>query len=168
MSKIYYLKNRNDLLGTIKYPECEFTPIGNPSIPFGLFCGKLNPSKDEVLNFLKHQVVEEHNQGIEIIMKSLGCVAYSLEVLLDATLGITNDNTFWLVPEDKLHWDYETFHTKSNSQMWTATLDTNTWKIIPPIIKDARKITEEEIRKEMANRGIVINKKIDYNIKLIK
>lgn len=155
MSKIYYLKNYNDIIGTIKYPECEFEPIGNPSMPFWLFGGKLNPSKDEVLNFLKRQVVEEHNQGIEIIMKSFGCVSYSLEVLLDATLGITNDNTCWLLPEDKLHWDYETYHVKSNPEMWISKFDTDTKKFLPPIIKDARKITEQEIREEMLKRGMI-------------
>lgn len=155
MSKIYYLKNCNDVIGTITYPECEFTPTGNPNIPFWLFNGKTNPSKDEVLYFLKHQVVEEHNQGIRTIMKSFGCVAYSLEVLLDATLGITNDNTLWLVDEDKLHWDYETYHVKCNSEMWISKIDTKSKKVVPPIIRDARKITEQEIREEMLKRGMI-------------
>ena len=68
MSKIYYLKNYNDIIGTIKYPECEFEPIGNPSMPFWLFGGKLNPSKDEVLNFLKQW---EDNSLIKYLSKKI-------------------------------------------------------------------------------------------------
>lgn len=141
MSKVYYLKWYDEIVGVIIYPECIFKldKDFNGPFPTSLFAGNSTPDSKEVLRFLKGQVIQENNQGINSVMKELGSPIYDLEVLLDATCGITLDNAFWLLPKEKLHWDFKTYHVKANPSAWISTID-KSGKIIPPLIKDARDV----------------------------
>lgn len=129
MSKIYYLKQCDELIGTITYPDCDFKKYKNYNgkLPIGLrYINSPDdyiPTKEHVLDFLKSRVVQEDNQGIDIIMKELKCPMYNLEVLLDNTFGMTTDDYLWLLPKDKLHWDFKTYHLRSNPKLWQSWVD---------------------------------------------
>lgn len=130
MSKVYYLKWYDDLVGTIIYPECEFIRDANykKDLPNQLrFKSKdgFTIDKYDVLDFLKSRVVQEDNQGIDIIMEELRYPVYDLEILLDNTFGMTTDDCLWLLPKDKLHWDFKTYHIKSNPKLWVYWVDEN-------------------------------------------
>lgn len=131
MSKIYYLKYYDDLIGTITYPDCIFkldNSYKEKDIPAYLFHGSKTPTKEEVLDFLKLKVVQEDNQGIDVIMHELGYPIYDIEVLLDATYGMQLDDPLWLLPEDKLYWDYKNYHIQANPARWMADLSDNNIK----------------------------------------
>ncbi|MFQ9249490.1 MAG: hypothetical protein ACLR3R_19790 [Clostridium paraputrificum] len=139
MSKVYYLKWYDDVVGVILYPECIFKldKSFNKQFPISLFAGNPTPDSKEVLRFLKGQVIQENNQGINIVMGDLKYPVYDLSVLLDATCGMTLDNAFWLLPKEKLHWDFNTYHIKANPSAWIGTVEKD-GSITPPLIKDAR------------------------------
>lgn len=143
MSKIYYLKHFDDILGTIDRDTFVFTPNTDPSIKFPLsfFGGDRNPSPQRVKMFLSDLVASEHNQGIELIMNDLHYPIYNLWVLLDATCGIGLDSAYWIVPKEKLHWKYSTHHVKSNPNLWITVVDSD-GTVHPPKIVDASEIND--------------------------
>lgn len=125
MSKIYYLRYLNDTLGSIEYPSCRFTknPKYTKPMPITFLGGTSNPNPSEVEDFLKGLVIQEDNDGIDLVMKNLGYPMYDLEVLLDETCGMQPDSGYWVVTEDKLDWKYETHHVQTNPSLWMDTLD---------------------------------------------
>lgn len=141
MSKVYYLKWYDDIVGVIVYPECIFKldVNFNKQFPSSLFAGNPSPDSKEVLRFLKGQVIQENNQGIGVVMKELNYPIYDLEVLIDATCGITLDNAFWLLPKEKLHWYFNTYHIKANPSVWISTIERD-GSVTCPYIVDARDV----------------------------
>lgn len=143
MSKIYYLKYFDDVLGTIEKDTFKFIPNSDTNIKFPLsfFGGSKNPSQQSIKMFLSDLVASRYNQGIDLIMDDLKYPIYDLWVLIDATCGISLDSSYWVVPEEKLHWKFNTHHVKSNPNLWMSVVDTN-GVIHPPKITDASEITD--------------------------
>lgn len=143
MSKIYYLKHFDDVLGTVDRDTFVFTPNEEYTKPFPLsfFGGSRNPSPQGVKMFLSDLVVSKDNQAIDLIMDELHYPMYNLWVLLDATCGIGLDSAYWIVPKEKLHWKYSTHHVKSNPNLWITVVDKN-GKIHPPKVRDVSEIND--------------------------
>lgn len=138
--KVYYLKEYDEIIGTIFYPSLKFKkdpnwkkalPVGLE--PFGLFYQNYKPSEKEILLFLESRVidlikdrlsVEERNQMYDIyfngrsISKILESKCIRLDKLLDSMLGMNFKDSLWILPADKLYMDYESYHIKSNPRRY--------------------------------------------------
>lgn len=138
--RVYYLKEYDEIIGTILYPSLKFKkdpnwkkslPVG--LAPFGLFYENYKPSEKEILLFLESRVidivkdrlsVEERNQMYDIYFKGksisqiLESKCIRLCELLDSMLGMNYKDSLWILPEDKLYMDYENYHINSNPRRY--------------------------------------------------
>lgn len=143
MSKTYYLRYFNDVLGEVDRDTFAFKPNESfdKEFPISFFGGCRNPSPDSIQMFLANLVASEHNQGIDLIMADFHYPIYDLWVLLDATCGIGLDSPYWIVPKEKLHWKFETHHVKCNPNLWIAVVDSN-GVLHQPKLVDASEIND--------------------------
>lgn len=138
--KIYYLKEYDEIIGTISYPNLKFKkdpnwkkalPVG--LAPYGSIYENYEPSEKEILLFLESRViyllkdrlsVEEINKMYDIyfkrksIIKILESKCIKLDKLLDSMLGMNFKDSLWILPADKLYMDYESYHIKSNPRRY--------------------------------------------------
>lgn len=145
MEKIYYLKFKDELVGKIYYPSCKFEkdPTWNEALPSILAPSKSNsdyqPSDKEVLLFLedrirslfkykflnklsgqdKLKILESrwNNQSINNVIENYGT---TLESLLDSSLGMGIKDYYWLLTENKLHLDFESYHPRAEFDIGVA------------------------------------------------
>ena len=143
MSKTYYLKYFDDVLGEVDRDTFVFTPNSklDKDFPLSFFGGCKTPEPESIKMFLSDLVASKYNQGIDLIMADLNYPIYDLWVLLDATCGIGLDSAYWIVPKEKLHWKFKTHHVKSNPNLWIAVVDSD-GTVHPPKIVDASEIND--------------------------
>lgn len=140
--KIYFLKEYDEIIGTISYPSLKFERDPNwekalPSglSPFWISYENYEPSKKEVLLFLESRVidlvkdrlsVEERNQMYDIYFSGKSISGFlrakyiRLDGLLDSMLGMNYKDSLWILPADKLYMDYENYHIKSNPRRYIS------------------------------------------------
>lgn len=141
--KLYYLKEYDEIIGTISYPSLKFNKDNNwkkslPAglSPFGICYDNYEPSQKEVLLFLESRVidlvkerleVEERNKLYDIyfqgksITKFIQSKGMRLDKLLDYMLGMNYKDHLWILSEEKLHMDYENYHIKANPRRYIST-----------------------------------------------
>lgn len=130
--KLYYLKEYDEIIGTISYPSLKFKkdknwkkPLPAGLVPLGINYENYNPSPKEVLLFLESRIIEFakvrvklkereklydiyfQGKSISNFLKSRGLI---LDKLLDCMLGMNYRDSLWILPEDKLHMDYDNYH----------------------------------------------------------
>lgn len=130
--KLYYLKEYDEVIGTISYPSLKFKkdmnwkkPLPVGLVPFGINYESYDPSPKEVLLFLESRIIEFakgrvkleereklydiyfQGKSISKFLKSRGLI---LDKLLDCMLGMNYRDSLWILPEDKLHMDYDNYH----------------------------------------------------------
>lgn len=130
--KIYYLKEYDEIIGTISYPSLKFKkdknwkkPLPAGLVPFGINYENYDPSQKDVLLFLESRIIEFakgrvkleereklydiyfQGKSISKFLKSRGLI---LDKLLDCMLGMNYRDSLWILPEDKLHMDYDNYH----------------------------------------------------------
>lgn len=130
--RLYYLKEYDEIIGTISYPSLKFTkdnnwkkPLPSGLTPFGIYYDNYDPTPKEVLLFLESRIIEFakgrlkagerdklydiyfQGKSISKFLKSRGLI---LDKLLDCMLGMNYRDSLWILPEDKLHMDYENYH----------------------------------------------------------
>lgn len=130
--KLYYLKEYDEIIGTISYPSLKFKkdkhwkkPLPVGLVPFGIHYDNYEPSPKEILLFLESRIIEFakgrvkleerdklydiyfQGKSISKFLKSRGLI---LDKLLDCMLGMNYRDSLWILPEDKLHMDYENYH----------------------------------------------------------
>lgn len=142
MSKVYYLKMCDDVVGTISYPEFKFIKDAsyNKDLPRWLFRGKHNPSRKDVIGFLVQHLYEIGDRSWDIERREK-IPLDNLWSIYEATLGMSTLDNIWLVPKEKLHWRYKTHHIRCNPKLWMNYMDKD-WVIHGPKIKDAREIND--------------------------
>lgn len=143
MSKTYYLKYFDDVLGEVDRDTFIFTPNEDfkKDFPLSFFGGCKNPSPELIKMFLSNLVASKHNQGIDLIMADLRYPVYDLWVLLDATCGIGLSSSYWIVPKEKLHWKFNTHHVKCNPNLWITVIDEN-GVVHKPKVKDVSDVND--------------------------
>lgn len=130
MSKVYYVKFKDELIGIINYPECTFikAKTWDKTLPYSLAHygtpKDYKPSKEEVMHFLKDRVIDENNDSITEVMESIGYPFYDLEVLLDCTCGMKTEDFYWTLPEDRKDWKYEDKHIRVHPELYIYSADT--------------------------------------------
>lgn len=111
MSNLYTVKYKNTNIGIIdlenfvfyKNLECELK-----FIPREL----RNPTKVNVTDFLKSRVIQEDNQGLNIVLKNLGIKNYNVRQLIDKTKGMDLNDCIWIT--NNPNEDYYKVHIREN------------------------------------------------------
>lgn len=120
MSNIYTVKYKNFVVGTIDFDSYEFKPNGDCNsklVPREL----KNPTKDNVIAFLKSRVVQEDNQGLPSILHDLGLETYDVKKLIDCTKGMDLNDCIWVVKDPNE--DYYKIHVRENYTQYFRNVD---------------------------------------------
>lgn len=111
MSNLYTVKYKNFIIGTIDLASHKvyLNKDCNPKfIPREL----LNPSRENVISFLKSRIVQEDNQGLNLILEDLGLEIYNIKQLIDKTKGMDLNDCIWITKDPNE--DYYEVHLREN------------------------------------------------------
>ena len=115
MLNLYTVKYKNFDIGIINMNTYRFylNIHCNPKfIPREL----LNPTKENVINFLKSRVVQEDNQGLGLILEDLGIQNYNIKQLIDKTKGMDLNDCIWITNNPKEN--YYKVHIRENHEKY--------------------------------------------------
>ena len=99
---MYYLKNKDIVLGKIDLDNLTFIPIENIAyLPYPLYPPDVDktykPTKEDVVKFCKSRVIQEDNQGLDFVLDELNWSNLNAVELCKITKCMKLDDFIWIV-----------------------------------------------------------------------
>lgn len=116
---MYYLKNKDIILGTLDLDKMKFKAVENIQyLPFPLYPvgtdKNYTPTEKDIYEFCKSRVLQEDNQGLDLVLEELNWSNLAPVELCKVTHCMKLDDFLWIVDVDDKDKIFEKDHMRGS------------------------------------------------------